>query len=141
MSAMLRSDWLTFVYLMNAACNIVNIGWSQTTHGDAARLEQVKVFLLDEELTLSRRQTSVAEHSNLRGDVAPVTRGAKLLKPLSQTSSHVDDSDWLILLFVKPHWSLPICHGLDTVSPLFVKSWILENCVNNPDRFNCNNLV
>ena len=80
---------------MNAAGHIVNIGWSQATHGDTARLEQIEMLLLDEELTLSGRQTSVAKHSNLRSDVAPVPGGTELLKPLSQTSSHVDDSDWL----------------------------------------------
>jgi len=102
---------------MNAAGYIVNVGWSQTTHGDTAGLEQVDVLLLDEEFALGGRETGVAEHADLCGDVAPVTGGTELLKSLSQTSSHVYDS---------------VSHCLNTVSPLLVESWILENGINNP---------
>ena len=48
--------------------------------------------------------------------MTPVSECSQLLKSLSQTGSHVDNS---------------VSHGLDTVSPFFVESGILQNSVNN----------
>ena len=50
------------------------------------------MFLILEEDTHLLGETSVGEHSNLRGDVTPVSWCAQLLQLLSQTLSHGDDA-------------------------------------------------
>merc|ERR1719215_1018992 len=102
--------------LMNAFSNIINVARGHAAHGDAATLQQVNVLLLDEEGRLFHRESSVRKHANLISDVIPFSRGFQLLKTLSQTLSHTDDS---------------VCHSHDAIFPFLEQSRILKYCVYN----------
>jgi hypothetical protein len=73
-------------------------------------------YLLGQGIHLLRLQTSVCEHTDLRGDVAPVVLAAKLLEVLLEKSAHADDT---------------IGHALDLAEPLLVEGRVVED-------FGCN---
>ena len=73
--------------------------------------------LLDQPLTLSRVEASVAEHSNLGGDVTPVPGCPELLQPGPQPLSHAND---------------PVRHHLDALLPLAVQGGVLQDGVHDP---------
>lgn len=69
-------------------------------------------YLLSELVHLLRLQTSVGEHADLGGDVAPVVLAAELLKVLLEEGAHGDDA---------------VSHALDLAEPLLVQSRVVQD--------------
>ena len=69
-------------------------------------------MLLGQSVHLLGSQTSVCEHANLVGDVAPVVLAAELLKVVLEEGAHCDDT---------------ISHVLDLPEPLLVQCRVVED--------------
>ena len=97
--------------------NIVNVASGHPAHADPSGLEEVEVLLLLQEDAHLLREPDVAEHSDLGGDVAPVSRSLQLLQLLPQRRPHLYD---------------PGEHGDDGLPPLLVQLWAGEDGGHNP---------
>lgn len=73
-------------------------------------------MFLDKLLNLLWVDSSKAEHSNLVGNVLPITSRSLLGEQILERSSHGDDT---------------ISHELDISEPLLVESWIREDAGSN----------
>jgi len=69
-------------------------------------------YLFGQSLHLLGLQTGVSEHTDLRGDVAPVVLASELLQVLLEQSAHGDDA---------------VSHVLDLTEPLLVKGSVVED--------------
>jgi hypothetical protein len=69
-------------------------------------------YLLCQLVHLLGCQTSVGEHADLRGDVAPVVLAAELLEVLLEKGTHGDDA---------------VSHALDLTEPLLVERSVVQN--------------
>jgi hypothetical protein len=68
--------------------------------------------LLGQGVHLLRLETSVGEHADLAGDVAPVVLAAELLEVLLEESTHGDDT---------------VSHTLDLTQPLLVEFGVVQD--------------
>lgn len=69
-------------------------------------------YLFGQAVHLLGCQTSVCEHADLRGDVAPVVLASELLKVLLEQSTHGDDA---------------VSHILDLAEPLLVEGGVVQD--------------
>lgn len=101
-----------FGHLVDSLGQSADVLRGDSGNGDSAVLGSVDGELLGKSLNLLRRQTGVAEHTNLRGDVVPVLLGAKSLEVLLEQSSHLDHS---------------VGHLLDLTEPLLLELGVVED--------------
>merc|ERR1711966_435704 len=78
--------------LVDAVDHVLHIRLVEPSQGDATRLQQVDVMLLDEPLALRGLQTGERKHADLVRDVIPSARCLLLLQPGSQQPSHLEDA-------------------------------------------------
>jgi len=78
--------------ILDSISNVFNVLGVKTSHGDSARLDQVDVVFLGEELTLFSIQSGEREHTNLVGNVIPVSGASIINQSLLEGISHFDDS-------------------------------------------------
>lgn len=66
--------------LVDGIGQVLNVVRRDTSHANASILRQVDVVFQRQLLNLRWRQSSVAKHANLVGDVLPLTLAARLLQ-------------------------------------------------------------
>jgi hypothetical protein len=98
--------------LVDGLSKATNVVGSDTSNAYAAVLGGIDAVLLGQLLHAGGVETSVGEHADLRGDVAPVLAAAKLLEVLFEESPHGDDA---------------VGHLLDLTQPLLVEGGGVEN--------------
>lgn len=102
--------------LVDGLGQATNVVAGDTGDTDTAVLGGVHAVLLGKGVHLSGLKTSVGEHANLAGDVAPVVLAAKLLKVLLEQSTHADDA---------------VGHLLDLGEPLLVQGRVIQDLGGN----------
>ena len=98
--------------LVDGLGKTLDVGGSDTGDGNSAVLGSVNTVLLGQGVHLFRLETSVGEHANLAGDMAPVVFATKLLEVLLEESTHGDDA---------------VSHALDLAQPLLVEFRVVQN--------------
>lgn len=98
--------------LVDGLCQTLDIARSDTGNTDSAVLGSIHAVLLGQSIHLLRLKTSVGEHANLAGDVAPVVLAAELLEVLLEEGTHRDDT---------------VGHALDFAEPLLVELRVVQD--------------
>jgi hypothetical protein len=98
--------------LVDGLGKTLDVGRSDTSNGNSAVLGGVDAVLLGQGVHLFRLETSVGEHADLAGDVAPVVLATKLLEVLLEKGTHGDDT---------------VSHALDLAQPLLVEFGVVQN--------------
>lgn len=93
--------------------DVLDVLGGDSADGDSSVLGHVDVMLLDHGLGLLSGKSSEGEHSDLVGNVRPVSLGAQLLESRSKGSSHGEDS-----IANLDEFSLPLLSKLNVVKEL-----------------------
>lgn len=97
---------------MDRLGHIINVSGVQSTHVDAARLQQVDVVIVDQGAHLALVETRVREHANLVDDVVPVAGSAQSHQLVAQRLAHLPDATR---------------HALDALHPLLAQLRCVEH--------------
>jgi hypothetical protein len=99
--------------VVDGLSKVLDVVGGDTSNGDTTITGEVDMPVITELVNLLRLQTSVTEHTDLVGDVAPVDLGTKVVfKVVSQLMSHVNDT---------------ISHGLDFTEPFLLQFGSVQN--------------
>ena len=97
---------------MNSSSKSLDIPRRNTRNGNSPILRSINRVLLSQLIHLLRRKSSISEHANLAGDMAPVVLRSQSLEFLLQECAHGDDT---------------VGHALDFAEPLLVQSLVVED--------------
>ena len=98
--------------ILDALSDVVHILGGDTANRDTSVLGHVDAVLLDHGVTLLWSESSEGEHTNLSGNVGPVTWNLLLLKGSSKGSSHVVHT---------------LAHSHELIQPLLEVLWVVED--------------
>jgi hypothetical protein len=98
--------------LVDGLGKTLDVGRSDTSDRNSAILGSVDTVLLGQGVHLFGLETSVGEHANLAGDVAPVVLATELLEVLLEKGTHGDDT---------------VSHTLDLAQPLLVEFGVVQD--------------
>jgi hypothetical protein len=87
---------------VNGLSEVAHIAAGDTNHADATVPGEIDVMLVHELVHLRRRQTGIAEHSNLIGDVLPVALRTEILQVIAKLAPHSDDAIGHVLDLLAP---------------------------------------
>ena len=78
--------------ILDTVGNVIDVLGGDTTDRDSSVLGHVDVMLLNHSLRLLDSKSSEREHTNLGGDVRPISLGSVLLERSAKSFSHGKDS-------------------------------------------------